>query len=128
MQLYIKWLSKIIEAFNKMYYAASRDFPIYTVYKMEVVQTVTNRFTDNAKVMSKGQVIIPKDIRKILGVSCGDRITFVVENGSVRLINSAIYAMQILQAQMEGEAENTGLTSDSAVMDMVKEVRTESVN
>lgn len=111
-----------------MYYAASRDFPIYTVYKMEVVQTVTNRFTDNAKVMSKGQVIIPKDIRKILGVSCGDRITFVVENGSVRLINSAIYAMQILQAQMEGEAENTGLTSDSAVMDMVKEVRTESVN
>ena len=29
---------------------------------------------------------------------------------------------------MEGEAENTGLTSDSAVMDMVKEVRTESVN
>ena len=126
--MYIKWLSKIIEAFDKMYYAASRDFPIHTVYKMEVVQTVTNRFTDNAKVMSKGQVIIPKDIRKILGVSCGDRITFVVENGSVRLINSAIYAMQILQAQMEGEAENTGLTSDSAVMDMVKEMRTESVN
>ena len=45
-------------------------------------------FIDNAKVMAKGQVTIPKDIREILGVSCGDRITFVVENGSVRLINS----------------------------------------
>ena len=51
---------------------------------------VNNTFIDNAKVMSKGQVTIPKDIRDILGVSFGDRVTFVVENGSVRIINSAI--------------------------------------
>ena len=88
---------------------------------------VNNTFIDNAKVMSKGQVTIPKDIREILGVSCGDRITFVVENGSVRLINSAVYAMQILQAQMADEAEKTGLNSDDAVMEMVKEIRSESV-
>ena len=87
---------------------------------------VNNTFIDNAKVMSKGQVTIPKDIREILGVSCGDRITFIVENGSVRLINSAVYAMQILQAQMADEAEKTGLNSDDAVMDMVKEIRSES--
>ena len=84
-------------------------------------------FIDNAKVMAKGQVTIPKDIREILGVSCGDRITLVVENGSVRLINSAVYAMQILQAQMEGEAENTDLSTDEAIMDLVKDVRAESV-
>ncbi len=42
------------------------------------------------------------------------------------IINSAVYAMQFLQNQMKGEAENTGLTSDDAVMDLVKEVRTES--
>ena len=89
---------------------------------------VTNTFIDNAKVMSKGQVTIPKDIREILGVSCGDRITFIVENGNVRLINSAVYAMQILQTQMTGEAEKIGLDSDEAVMDMVKEIRTESVD
>jgi len=88
---------------------------------------VNNTFIDNAKVMSKGQVTIPKDIREILGVSCGDRITFIVENGSVRLINSVVYAMQILQAQMADEAEKTGLNSDDAVMEMVKEIRSESV-
>ena len=88
---------------------------------------VNNTFIDNAKVMSKGQVTIPKDIREILGVSCGDRITFIVENGSVRLITSAVYAMQILQAQMADEAEKTGLNSDDAVMEMVKEIRSESV-
>ena len=87
---------------------------------------IANTFIDNAKVMSKGQVTIPKDVREILGISSGDRITFVVENGNVQLINSAIYAMQLLQAQMANEAENTGLTSDEAIMDLVKEVRAES--
>ena len=51
---------------------------------------IANTFIDNAKVMSKGQVTIPKDVREILGISSGDRITFVVENGNVRLINSAV--------------------------------------
>ena len=87
---------------------------------------IANTYIDNAKVMSKGQVTIPKDVREILGISSGDRITFVVENGNVRLINSAVYAMQLLQAQMANEAENTGLTSDEAIIDLVKEVRAES--
>ena len=95
---------------------------------MEVIPVINNSFIDNAKIMSKGQVTIPKDIREILGVSCGDRITFIVENGNVRLINSAVYAMQILQAQMAGEAEKIGLNTEDAVIDMVKEIRTESVD
>ncbi len=87
---------------------------------------VANTFIDNAKVMSKGQITIPKDVREILGISSGDRVTFVVENGNVRIINSAVYAMQMLQKQMENEAEVSGLTSDEDVMNLVKEVRAES--
>lgn len=64
-----------------------------------------NTFLDNAKVMSKGQVTIPKDIRQILGVESGDRITFIVEGNTVRIVNSAVYAMQMLQNEMQGEAE-----------------------
>ena len=86
----------------------------------------SNTFIDNAKVMAKGQITIPKDVREILGISNGDRVTFVVENGSVRVINSAIYAMQMLQAQMDGESETAGITSDEDVMNLVKEVRAES--
>lgn len=84
---------------------------------------VNNTFIDNAKVMSKGQITIPKDIRDILGVSFGDRVTFVVENGSVRIINSAIYAMERLQKQMEGETMKAGLNSEESVVDLVREVR-----
>jgi len=85
-----------------------------------------NTFVDNAKVMSKGQITIPKDVRDALGVSSGDRVTFIVEGNMVRMVNSAVYAMQMLQAQMQGEAERTGLTTDEDVMDLVKELRSES--
>ena len=86
---------------------------------------LANTFVDNAKVMSKGQVTIPKDIRDVLGVASGDRITFIVEGGTVRIVNSAVYAMQVLQREMIGEAERSGLTSDDDIMALVKELRNE---
>lgn len=84
-----------------------------------------NTFIDNAKVMSKGQITIPKDIRKVLGVESGDRVTFIVEGQNVRIVNSAVYAMQTLQAEMLGEAERTGLTAEEDVMALVKDLRNE---
>ena len=80
-------------------------------------------FVDNAKVMAKGQVTIPKDVRQVLGVSCGDRVSFIVEGKNVRIVNSALYAMQMLQDEMTGEAEKAGLTSDEDILALVKEVR-----
>ena len=82
-------------------------------------------FTDNAKVMAKGQITIPKDIRNVLGVSSGDRVTFIVEGNSVRIVNSAVYAMQTLQKDMDGEADRANLTSDEDVMSLVNEIRNE---
>ena len=82
---------------------------------------MADTFVDNAKVMAKGQITIPKDIRKILGVSSGDRISFIVEGNTVRIVNSAVYAMQMLQNEMAGEAERTGLTSDDDVLALIKE-------
>lgn len=38
-------------------------------------------------------------------------------------MNSVMAAMQELQKQMEGEAERTGLTSEEAVVELVKEIR-----
>lgn len=81
---------------------------------------LANTFVDNAKVMAKGQVTIPKDIRKVLGVASGDRITFVVEGNTVRIVNSAVYAMHVLQKEMVGEAERADLSSDDEVMALVK--------
>ena len=84
-----------------------------------------NAFVDNAKVMAKGQITIPKDVRDVLGVSNGDRVTFIVEGNTVRMVNSAVYAMQVLQQEMTVEAERTGFTSEEDVMALVKELRSE---
>lgn len=81
-----------------------------------------NSFLDNAKVMAKGQITIPKDVRRVLGVSSGDRVTFVVEGNTVRLVNSAVYAMQLFQQEMAGiKAE--GLETEDAAADFVHEMR-----
>ena len=64
--------------------------------------------------------------REMLGVSYGDRGSFVVEGNTVHLVNSAVYAMQVLQSEMRGEAERAGLASDEDVMTLVKKLREEN--
>jgi AbrB family looped-hinge helix DNA binding protein len=87
---------------------------------------IAANFIDNAKVMSKGQVTIPKDVRDILGIESGDRVTFIVENGTVRIVNSAVYAMQVFQQNMQGEAEKAGIDSEDDIMNLVNELRSEN--
>lgn len=80
-------------------------------------------FVDNAKAMAKGQITMPKDVREVLGVSNGDRVSFLVDGSTVRMVNAAVYAMQVLQSEMAGEAARTGLTADEDVMALAKELR-----
>ena len=86
---------------------------------------VPDTFIDNAKVMSKGQVTIPKDVRTVLGLDNGSRVTFIVEKGSVRIVNSTVYAMQMIQAEMAEEGDKAGLISEEDVNSIVKEIRSE---
>lgn len=84
-----------------------------------------NVLVDNAKVMAKGQITLPKDIREALGVKTGDRVTLISQDNQVIMMNSAVYAMKMLQSSMEGEAEKAGLRSDEDVVDLVKKMRSE---
>ncbi len=86
------------------------------------MQTV---FADNAKVMSKGQVTIPKQVREVLGVQSGDKVTFLVEGSTVRVVNAAQYAMRLLQEEMRGEAERAGISSEDDVAALVSSMRAE---
>ncbi len=72
-------------------------------------------FVNDARVMAKGQVTIPKNVRAALGINTGDRVTFIVEDNGVRVVNSAIYALQRFQAQMAGEGKAAGLLADEDV-------------
>ena len=80
---------------------------------------------ENAKVMTNGQITIPKDIRARIGVGSGGRVALICEGDRVILMNAAVYAMQTLAHGLKGEWEKAGIYSDDDVMDLVAEVRNE---
>lgn len=84
---------------------------------------MSNMLVANAKVMANGQITIPKNVLDALGVTTGNHVTFVVEGESVRMVNSAIYAMRAFQEEMEGEGERVGLFSDDDVIALVEDMR-----
>lgn len=78
---------------------------------------------NDAKVMSKGQVTIPKNIREALGVDTGDRITFITDEGGVRIVNSAVYALLKIQKQMKGEAKKKSLFTEEDIVEWISKSR-----
>ena len=80
---------------------------------------------DNAKVMSKGQVTIPKEIRNRLKVAEGDRVTFICEGDYAIVMNANIYAMRMVHKEMAGEWEKAGIHGESDIAELCREVRAE---
>ncbi|MBQ6121684.1 MAG: AbrB/MazE/SpoVT family DNA-binding domain-containing protein, partial [Clostridia bacterium] len=82
-------------------------------------------FVNDARVMAKGQVTIPKNVRAALGVDTGDRVTFIVDGNNVRVVNSTVYALMRFQEQMKGEAEKAGLFTEDDVTEWITQSRRE---
>ena len=78
-----------------------------------------------AKVTSKGQVTIPIDIRRKLGVKEGDKILFMEDRGRIFVMNSSMEALRKAQEAFSGEAERLGLKNEQDVADMISELRKE---
>ena len=85
-------------------------------------------FVNDARVMAKGQVTIPKNVRAALGISIGDRVTFIVENGQVTVVNSTIYALRRFQEQMKNEANSAGFQSEEDIAEWITNSRREDNN
>lgn len=45
-------------------------------------------FIETTKITSKGQATIPKTVREIIGVEPGDKISFIVYNDTVQVVNA----------------------------------------
>ena len=87
---------------------------------------MSDAYTLDVKVDPKGRITIPKDVRAALGAARGGKVTFVVENGEIRVVNAALHALAALQAKLTGAAERTGLPDEQAVSDRVASFRKEA--
>jgi AbrB family looped-hinge helix DNA binding protein len=79
-----------------------------------------------AKVTAKGQITIPIDIRKRLGIKDGDKLLFVDKPVGVVMVNPTMIALEKIGQAFDGEAERLGLESDEDVVAMIKEIRREN--
>ena len=76
-----------------------------------------------AKMTSKGQLTVPRDIREKLRLKQGDKVLFMEDNGRVYLLNSSVAAFNELTNSMRGEAVNQGISSETEVNELVRDVR-----
>lgn len=60
-----------------------------------------------AKVTSKGQITIPKNIRKVLDVEEGERVAFIEEEGLVIMIKANLQQLHDLQNILSDEKFKT---------------------
>ena len=80
---------------------------------------------DNAKVMSKGQVTIPKEVRNLLRITAGDKVTFICDGDYAIVMNANIYAMRTLQKEMADEWEKAGIYNEEDILELCREARME---
>ena len=76
-----------------------------------------------AKVTSKGQITIPRDVREKMKLKTGDKILFFEENGKYFLQNSNSIVLADFQKAMEGAAKEAGFNSPEDVTNYIKKLR-----
>jgi AbrB family looped-hinge helix DNA binding protein len=85
----------------------------------------TPRACHLAKITSRGQITIPIDIRKRLGVKEGDKVIFIEDGSRIVVANAAKIAFADMRAAFDGDADRLGLKDEGDVVALVDEVREE---
>lgn len=77
-----------------------------------------------AKLSANGQITVPAEIRRLLGLKSGDKILFFQNpNGEVVINNASSQAIYKAQKAFEGVAEQMGVYDEDDVQALVDEVR-----
>lgn len=77
-----------------------------------------------AKISANGQITVPVEIRRLLGLKSGDKILFYQkQDGEIVMSNASSQAIRKAQAAFIGVAEDMGIYSEDDVQALVDEVR-----
>lgn len=77
-----------------------------------------------AKVSANGQITVPAEIRRLLGLKSGDKILFFQNpDGEVVINNASAQAIYKAQKAFEGVAEQMGVENEDDVQALVNEIR-----
>lgn len=77
-----------------------------------------------AKLSTNGQITVPVEIRRMLGLKSGDKILFYQkENGEVIMSNASSQAIRKAQTAFAGAAEEMGISDEDDVQKLIDELR-----
>ncbi len=77
-----------------------------------------------AKLSANGQITVPVEIRRLLGLKSGDKILFLQkQNGEITISNASAAAIRKAQAAFAGAADALGVSSEDDMQALVDEAR-----
>lgn len=77
-----------------------------------------------AKISANGQITVPAEIRRLLGLKSGDKILFFQNpSGEIVINNASSQSIYKAQKAFEGVAEQMGVYNEDDVQLLVDEVR-----
>ena len=77
-----------------------------------------------AKISANGQITVPVEVRRQLGLKSGDKLLFLQkQNGEIIVSNASATAIRKAQTAFKGVAEEMGINSEEDIQDLVNEVR-----
>lgn len=71
-----------------------------------------------SRVTSKGQITIPKAVRKRLNLSEGDKVAFIEKDGNIVITKSSVIALREFLDSMSTEAQAKGITEEELLNDL----------
>lgn len=77
-----------------------------------------------AKISSNGQITVPVEIRRMLGLKSGDKVLFIQNpDGEIVVSNASAQAIRRAQSAFSGAAGELSANSEEDVQALVNEVR-----
>lgn len=77
-----------------------------------------------AKISANGQITVPVEIRRKLGLKSGDKILFYQkEDGEIVLTNASAQAIKKAQSALSGAAEEMGISNEDDVQALIDAMR-----
>ena len=77
-----------------------------------------------AKISANGQITVPVEIRRLLGLKSGDKILFLQkQNGEIVVSNASAVPIRKARTAFSGAAEAMGVSSEEDIQALVDEVR-----
>lgn len=77
-----------------------------------------------AKLSANGQITVPVEIRRAMGLKTGDKILFLRKpNGEIILSNASADAIERAQLAFAGVAEDMGIKNEDDVQALIDEMR-----